>query len=120
MGVFDINERIERIKAGPDAAGIGMILAHQGIVRGTSKSGGPVSGMDLCVDHRRFTQALDEARAWDGVVAVDGWVNEGRLAIGDDIMKIVVAGDVRGSVIGALQRLVGIIKDEVVTEAELR
>ena len=47
-------------------------------------------------------------------------MNEGRLAVGDDIMKVVVAGDVRGNVIGALQRLVGIIKDEVVTETELR
>ncbi|HTX67929.1 MAG TPA: molybdenum cofactor biosynthesis protein MoaE [Thermoleophilia bacterium] len=118
--MFDINERIERIKARPDAAGIGMILAHQGIVRGTSKTGEPVTGMDLAVDRRRFDGALDEARGWDGVVAVEGWVNEGRLAVGDDIMKVVVAGDVRGNVIAALQRLVGIIKEEVVTEAELR
>ena len=118
--MFDISECIERIKTGPDSCGIGMILAHQGIVRGTSRSGEPVSGMDLSVDHRRFDEALSEARTWDGVVAADGWVNEGRLAVGDDIMKVVVAGDVRGNVIGALQRLVGIIKDEVVTEAELR
>jgi molybdopterin synthase catalytic subunit len=118
--VFDINERIEQIKAGPDAGGIGMILAHQGIVRSTSKTGEPVTGMELGVDRRRFAEALAEARTWDGVVAVDGWVNEGRLAVGDDIMKVVVAGDIRGNVIGALQRLVGIIKDEVVTEAESR
>jgi molybdopterin synthase catalytic subunit len=118
--VFDITECIEEIKAGPDAGRIGMILAHQGIVRGTSKTGEPVTGMDLGVDHRRFAEVLDLAMAWDGVVAVDGWVNEGRLAVGDDIMKVVVAGDVRGNVIGALQRLVGLIKDEVVSEAELR
>ena len=118
--MFDINERIERIKAGPDASRIGMILAHQGVVRGTSRSGEAVSGMDLSVDRRRLDEALSEARTWDGVVAVDGWVNEGRLGVGDDIMKVVVAGDVRGNVIGALQRLVGIIKDQVVTEAELR
>jgi molybdopterin synthase catalytic subunit len=118
--VFDINERIERIKARPGADGIGMILAHQGIVRGTSKTGERVTGMDLGVDHARFAGALEEARAWNGVAAVDGWVNEGRLAVGDDIMKVVVAGDVRGNVIGALQRLVGVIKDEVVTETELR
>jgi molybdopterin synthase catalytic subunit len=118
--VFDINERIELIKARSDAARIGMILAHQGIVRGNSKSGEPVTGMQLAVDRRRLVEALEEARTWDGVVAVDGWVNEGQLAVGDDIMKVVVAGDVRGNVISALQRLVGIIKEEVVTEAELR
>lgn len=117
--MFDINESIERIKARPDAYRIGMILAHHGIVRGTSKSGDPVCGMDLEVDRRRFDEALAEAGRWDGVVAVDGWVNEGRLAVGDDIMKVVVAGDVRGNVIGALQQLVGIIKRDVVTELEL-
>ena len=117
--MFDINERIEEIKARPDAGGIGMILAHQGIVRGTSKSGEPVTGMELGVDRRRLAAALAEAGTWDGVVAVDGWVNEGQLAVGDDIMKVVVAGDIRGNVIGALQRLVGIIKDEVVSETEL-
>jgi molybdopterin synthase catalytic subunit len=118
--MFDITQCIERIKAGPDSSRIGMILAHQGIVRGTSKSGEAVSGMDLGVDRRRFEEAIAEARSWDGVVAVDAWVNEGRLAVGDDIMKVVVAGDVRGNVIGALQRLVAIIKDDVVTEVELR
>jgi len=118
--VFDINEAIERIKARPEAAGIGMVLAHQGMVRGSSRAGEPVRGMRLSVDHRRLAEALDEARTWTGVVAVDGWVNEGDLEVGDDIMKIVVAGDIRENVFGALQRLVGIIKSEVVTESEFR
>jgi molybdopterin synthase catalytic subunit len=117
---FDINERIARIKAGPDAHRIGMVLAHNGIVRGSSRAGEPVAAMDLSVDAGRFEQALAEARTWDGVVAVDGWVNEGHLEVGDDIMKIVVAGDIREHVFDALQRLVGTIKKEVVTEAELR
>jgi molybdopterin synthase catalytic subunit len=117
---FDINEAITRIKAGPDAGRIGMILAHNGIVRGSSRAGGPVAAMDLGVDAGRFARALDEARTWEGVVAVDGWVNEGHLEVGDDIMKIVVAGDIREHVLDALQRLVGTIKKDVVTEAEVR
>jgi len=120
VSVFDINERIARIKAQPDAGRIGMILAHQGIVRGASRAGEPVRGMRLSVDRRRFGDALAEARTWPGVVAVDGWVNEGDLEVGDDIMKVVVAGDIRENVFGALQRLVGIVKHEVVTESEAR
>jgi len=118
MSEFDINERIERIKARPEAAGIGMILAHQGVVRGSSRAGEPVRGMRLEVDRPRFERALAEALTWPGVVAVDGWVNEGDLKVGDDIMKVVVAGDIRENVFGGLQRLVGIIKSEVVTESE--
>ena len=120
MSEFDINERIERIKARPEAAGIGMILAHQGVVRGSSRAGKPVHGMHLEVDRARFDLALAEALTWPGVVAVDGWVNEGDLKVGDDIMKVVVAGDIRENVFGGLQRLVGIIKREVVTESEFR
>jgi molybdopterin synthase catalytic subunit len=120
MSEFDINERIERIKARPEAAGIGMILAHQGVVRGSSRAGEPVDGMRLEVDRERFDRALAEALTWPGVVAVDGWVNEGDLKVGDDIMKVVVAGDIRENVFGGLQRLVGIIKSEVVTESEFR
>ena len=118
--MFEISERIERIKAMPGAGGIGMILAHQGIVRGATRAGEPVKGMLLRADWGRFAEALAEARTWPGVVAADGWVNEGELAVGDDIMKVVVAGDIRENVFGALQRLVGIIKSEVVTESELR
>jgi molybdopterin synthase catalytic subunit len=40
--------------------------------------------------------------------------------VGDDIMKVVVAGDIRENVFGGLQRLVSIIKKEVVTESEFR
>jgi molybdopterin synthase catalytic subunit len=117
---FDINERIARIKAGPDAGRIGMILAHNGIVRGSSRDGEPVASMDLSVDAGRFARALAEARTREGVVAVDGWVNEGHLEVGDDIMKIVVAGDIREHVFDALQRLVATVKKEVVTEVEVR
>ena len=50
MSVSDIKGRIEQIKARPDAGRIGMILAHQGIVRGTSRAGDAVHGMLLHID----------------------------------------------------------------------
>ncbi len=107
------------VKAQPGAAAIGMILAHQGIVRGTSRSGEPVRGMMLRSDRDRLEVVLAEARTWPGVCAVRGWVNEGQLSVGDDIMKVLVAGDVRDNVFAALQRLVALVKSEVVSESEL-
>lgn len=49
-----------------------------------------------------------------------GWVNEGTLPVSDDIMKVLVAGAIRDNVFAALQRLVSLIKNEVLSESELR
>jgi len=120
MDAPDVNEWIRAVKAQPDAGEIGMILSHQGVVRGTSRSGAPVTGMDLAVDRARLAEVLAEAALWPGVVAVRAWVNEGSLAVGDDIMKVLVAGDIREHVFEALQHLVALLKTEVVAEAETR
>ena len=47
------------------------------------------------------------------------WLNEGRLSIGDDIMKVLIGGDIRPRVIDALQALVGEIKNSCVEEKEV-
>ncbi len=41
MSAPDIDDWILDVKSQPGSAAIGMILAHQGIVRGTSRSGEP-------------------------------------------------------------------------------
>ncbi len=120
MSSVRTDDWIRDVKAQPGSAGIGMILAHHGIVRGTSTSGEPVRGMVLRADWAHLESVLAEARAWPGVIAVRGWVNEGSLSVGDDIMKVLVAGDSRDNVFAALQRLVSLIKSEVLTESEVR
>ncbi|HOT23265.1 MAG TPA: molybdenum cofactor biosynthesis protein MoaE [Thermoleophilia bacterium] len=120
MDAGDVGDWIQEIKAEPGSAAVGMMLVHQGVVRGTSRSGYPVRGMVLAADRARLERALDEAAESPGIFAVRGWVNEGELAVGDDIMKLLVAGDVREHVFAALERLVTTVKREVVTETELR
>ena len=46
------------------------------------------------------------------------WLNEGELSVGDDIMYVLIGGDIRPHVVDALQYLVGRIKSECVTEEE--
>lgn len=115
-----VDEWIAEVKSLPGADGIGMILVHEGIVRGHSRTGEPVAGMELGVDREQLARVLDDAATWPGVVAVRARVNEGSLAVGDTIMNVLVAGDIREHVFGALQQLVGRIKNEVVTELETR
>jgi molybdopterin synthase catalytic subunit len=113
-------EWLAEVKRGPKAAGIGMLLTHNGIVRGTSRSGEPVVGMKLSYDHDKLQRALESARGRQGIAEIRGWVNEGDLEVGDDIMYVLVAGDIRENVFGALQDLVREIKTSVVTEQEFK
>ena len=119
MNAPDIDDWIREVKSQPGSAAIGMILAHNGVVRGTTRSGEPVTGMSLTADLTRFEEVLAEAGTWPGIFAVRGWVNQGELSVGDDIMRLVVAGDIREHVFEGVQRLVALIKTEVVGESEL-
>lgn len=111
---------LEELKAEPESARVGMYLSHNGIVRSFSRDGRAVTGMDLSVYRERLDGALAEARVMPGIAQVRAWVNEGRLDVGDDIMYVLVGGDIREHVIDALTALVRTIKTEVVTESELR
>ncbi len=108
------------IKAGGDIEGTGMYLVHNGVVRGHSRDGRPVTGMVLSVDRDLLAEIVESARLMEGVTHVRAWVNEGDLSVGDDIMYVLVAGDIREHVFEALQAFVRMIKTEVVTEVELR
>jgi len=102
------------------AADVGMYLCHNGVVRSYSRDGRPVIGMDLAVDRERLEELLTTARLMQGVSIVRVWINEGHLEVGDDIMYVLVGGDIRPNVIEALTALVSMIKSEVVTETEHR
>lgn len=113
-----IDKWINEIKKEADPRELGMILAHNGLVRATSKDGKPVSGVKLSADHSRLNQLIDEYKAKDGIQAVKVWINEGDLNIGDTIMYVAVAGRFRTDVLPALECLVSAIKKEVVVEQE--
>lgn len=110
---------LEEVKGASESARIGMCLIHNGVVRGTTRDGKPVSGMELTYDRNRLQEVIDEARGKPGVIAVKAWVNEGRLNVGDDIMYVLVAADIREHAFGTLQELVQRIKTEVVSENEM-
>ena len=74
--------------------------------------------MDLSCDRDHLLEVVTRIEAMPGVVALRVWVNEGRLVIGDDIMRVLVAGDIRENVFAALQELVRLIKTECVSEQE--
>lgn len=125
--VPSIDEWMKEAKAAPDAEKVGMYLTHNGIVRETPKAkvrngednGKTVVGMQFSYDKEKVAAAIEKTKKLEGIYYVRVWLNEGELQVGDDIMYVLIGGDIRPRVIDALQSLVGTIKSECVTETEL-
>ena len=121
---------LREAKADASAAGCGMYLAHNGVVRATPKSevrrtetggvapGHKVGGMVFAYDADKVRDAIEATRTMPGIGYVRVWLASGELAVGDDIMLVLIGGDIRPHVVDALQALVGTIKNECVSEIE--
>ena len=125
--VPSMDEWMREAKADASAEKIGMYLVHNGVVRQTAKarvrkgdeSAADVCGMQFSYDAEKVDAAIKEAYAMDGIYYIRTWLNSGTLNVGDDIMYVLIGGDIRPHVIDALQFLVGKIKNECVVETEL-
>jgi molybdopterin synthase catalytic subunit len=117
--MMNLQRLIESIKQRPDFADAGMILCHNGVVRKTSRDGRPVSGLSVAVDHDRLDALIDAYKKRPGIVDIQVEIAEGRrLRIGDDVMHIVVAGDVRENVIRTLEDVLNDVKTHVTRKTE--
>ena len=113
-----LEEMVAQIKAHPRIGEAGMILCHNGIVRGTSRDGRKVSIIKLKVNPEALTSIISEIKSRPGIIEVMAEVNEGTLKIGEDIMRVAVAGDIRDHVFPALQDLVQQIKQQITEKEE--
>jgi molybdopterin synthase catalytic subunit len=113
-----IDQWIREIKERSDFKELGMFLAHNGVVRATSKDGKPVQEMHLSYDKEKLTDLVSELSRRNGIVSIRVWINEGLLHVGDDIMYALVAGKFRTYVFPVLEELVSRIKKEIVSEVE--
>lgn len=109
---MDINSILAQMQQHPDADKIGMIATHLGVVRGTSRDGRAVTAIDVAYDGEALDQILTDAKALPGIVDVSITTNSDRLLIGDVIMFVAVAGDIREHVFAALTATVDRIKKE--------
>ena len=125
--VPSMDQWLKEAKADPSASQIGMYLTHNGIVRQTAKARArngdmtapAVTGMEFSYDQAKVNAVIEDAYKLDGIHYIRVWLNEGMLQVGDDIMYVLIGGDIRPHVVDALQYLVGRIKNECVVETEL-
>ena len=117
---------IKEAKSDPASGECGMYLFHCGIVRQTARAaaregrGGvhAVRGMEFSYDAAKAEAASQKTLDMPGIKYARVWLNEGELALGDDIMRVLIGGDIRPHVVDALQFLVGELKTNCVTERE--
>lgn len=122
-----IDAWLKEAKEHESAPKIGMYLTHNGVVRQSPRalvrlgdeSAKPVTGMVFSYDREKVDAAIAAAYKMEGIYYIRVWLNEGRLELGDDIMLVLVGGDIRPHVVDALQYLVGRIKNECVSETEI-
>jgi len=114
-------------KAHESAPKIGMYLTHNGTVRQTAKAKvrygaedtKDVTGMIFSYDEAKVNAVIADTYKMDGIYYIKVWLNEGSLQMGDDIMYVLIGGDIRPRVVDALNYLVGRVKNECVVETEL-
>jgi molybdopterin synthase catalytic subunit len=116
---MDLNKMIEKLKAHPDSEKIGMIASHLGIVRGVSRNGRDVSGIEVVYDHEIIDNIKNDIKKLPGIIEVLVDTNEGHLLVGDPILAVVVAGDLRENVFPALIEGVNRLKKEASKKKEL-
>ncbi len=114
-----IDEWVKEVKQRANPEDLGMILVHNGVVRGTSKSGNPVRAMKLSYNQERLDSIIPIFKQRPGVVEVRAWINSGNLKVGDNIMFLLVAGRFRTDVVPVFEELLTIVKNEIVTEEEV-
>ncbi|MBW1800567.1 MAG: molybdenum cofactor biosynthesis protein MoaE [Deltaproteobacteria bacterium] len=115
---MNINNMIEKLKNHPESYKIGMIASHLGVVRGTSRNGQGVNEIEVSYDHSAIENIVKDIKMLDGIIEVLIDTREGLLKIGDDIMAVAVAGDIRENVFPALIKAVDRIKSEASKKKE--
>ena len=117
---------LKEAKAHESAPKVGMYLTHNGIVRQSARAQvrqgaedtPPVVSMDFSYDWEKVEAVIAETYRREGIFYIKVWLNQGHLSVGDDIMYVLIGGDIRPHTVEALQYLVGRIKGECVREEE--
>ncbi len=116
---MNLTDLIDTVKKHPDYDKAGMILCHNGVVRGTSRDGRKVTGLTLSVDHDKLQRIIEEQKGKRGIIEILVQIAENRnLSVGDDVMFLVVAGDIRDNVIAVLNDTLNAIKTTVTDKTE--
>jgi len=124
--MIDLNTWLIEAKSDSNADKCGMYLVHNGVVRSTAKkevreniASPKVKALEFSYDEKLLNNAINKAQTMKGIYTIKVKLNNGKLNVGDDLMYILVGGDIRNNVVACLEALLKDIKENVVTEKEI-
>ena len=118
---MDINAALAELKQEPGFSdNVGMVLVHNGVVRGWSRSDrSEVTAIEVTPDFEKMEEIRQDIEACEGIFRAKAFANSGRMQPGDDVLFLIVAGDIRENVKRALSDFLDRIKAEAVTKKEI-
>jgi len=118
---MDVNKALAELKKEPGFAdNVGMVLVHNGIIRGWSrKDRAKVTAVEVNPDLDKIEEICKDIEAYDGVFRAVAHANSGMMQPGDDVLFLIVAGDIRENVKAALSDFLDRVKAEAVSKKEV-
>ena len=117
---MDISKTISVMKQDPAfAENVGMILIHNGTVRGWSRGDhSPVDQIEVVADQSKIDQICNDIEQLEGIFKVKAEALSGQMKPGDDLLFLIVAGDIRENVKPALALFLDRVKAEAINKKE--
>lgn len=103
-------EFVRNFKKDIDYSKTGMIVFHNGVVRGTSRNGKTVEKISVKKNSNAINEIVKKVSALKGITKADAVAFEGVFEPGDDLLFVGVAGDVRENVFHVLTDFVNELK----------
>ncbi|MCL1985701.1 MAG: molybdenum cofactor biosynthesis protein MoaE [Betaproteobacteria bacterium] len=118
---MDITKTLAELKQEPGfTEHVGMMLVHNGVVRAWSRMDhAAVRSVRVRPDRERMRDICREMEQRPGIFRILAEANEGELKPGDDLLFLVVAGDIRENVKSTFAELLDRIKSEAVIKQEM-
>lgn len=117
---MDTTKILADLKKRPGFAdNVGMILVHNGVVRSWSrKDHATVTSLQVKPDYEKMHAICTELESREGIFCIIAEAAEGVRMPGDDLLFLVVAGDIRENVKAVFAELLDRIKSEAVIKQE--
>ncbi|WP_028575167.1 molybdenum cofactor biosynthesis protein MoaE [Desulfonatronovibrio hydrogenovorans] len=118
---MDISKTIADLKKEPGfSQNVGMLLVHNGVVRAWSrKDRSRVSAIEVTPDYQALEEIRKRFEKRPGIFRIVVKAARGLLKPGDDLLFIIVAGDIRENVKPVLADILDTIKRDAVVKREI-